>query len=73
MTELFKRLKSETPKFFKKMRNVGLSLAGLGYGIPLIPHFPVKYVSMGEQFIWVGLTIALVAQTAVQKPEDLKK
>ena len=55
------------------MRNVGLSLAGFGYGIPLIPHFPVKYVSMGEQFIWVGLTIALVAQTAVQKPEDLKK
>lgn len=72
MKEIIKRLKSETPKFFRKLRNIGLSLSALGYGLPNIPNFPDEYSHLSGQFIWVGLTIALVAQSAVQKPEELK-
>lgn len=71
MKEIIARFKSETPKFFKRLRNLGLSLSFIGGGLVVLPYFPDSLKTYAQNIAWVGGAIALVSQTATTKPENL--
>jgi len=61
--EVVKRLKAPTPKFFKKVRNLGLVLTAIGTGIigaPIV--LPVAIASIGGYLVLGGTIAAGVAQ-----------
>jgi len=61
--EVVKRLKSPTPKFFKKVRNLGLVLTAIGTGIIGAPVvLPVAIASIGGYLVLGGTIAAGVAQ-----------
>lgn len=73
MKELIQRFKAKTPRFFKKLRAVGLSTSALGGGLLVIPYFPTEYTHIAQTLAWVGAAVALVAQTAAENPEELER
>lgn len=61
--EIVKRLKAPTPKFFKKVRNLGLVLTAIGTGIIGAPVvLPVAFASIGGYLVLGGTIAAGVAQ-----------
>jgi len=65
---IVKRIKSDTPPFFKKVRNIGLMVAGIGTAIATLPvSLPVGLVAVSSYLIAIGTTAATIAQTAEQK------
>jgi len=61
--EIVKRLKSPTPKFFKKVRNLGLVLTAIGTGIVAAPvALPVAIASISGYLVLGGTIAAGVAQ-----------
>jgi hypothetical protein len=61
--EIVKRLKSPTPKFFKKVRNLGLVLTAIGTGIIGAPVvLPFAIASIGGYLVLGGTIAAGVAQ-----------
>lgn len=72
MKQIFKRLIAETPTYFKRVRLFGLSLSAAGASITAISGIPEKVNGYAGQAIWIGAVIAIVAQMACAKPEDLK-
>lgn len=74
MSIFFKRLAAETPKFFKRVRAVGLSLSATGTAIVVIPNVPQTVISYAATSIWVGAVMAAVAQLTVEdKPTRAKR
>jgi hypothetical protein len=74
MKEILNRLFfSDTPKFFKRLRALGLSLSAVGTTIVMIDGVPAKVSAIAAQLIWIGAVIAAVSQLTVDNPEDLKK
>jgi hypothetical protein len=65
---LVKRLTSKTPCFFRKVRNIGLTLAAVG-GVLVSVEFdlPVFIVKVGEFLIVVGAVASAVAQATVER------
>jgi hypothetical protein len=72
MKEIIKRLKSETPLFFKRVRYFGLSLSAAGTSIVIIDGIPDEVKVYAGKAIWIGAVIAIVAQMASANPEELK-
>lgn len=70
--EMLKRLKAETPKFFKRVAIFGASLSATGLTISQIPNVPQNIVEIASRCIWMGLVAAAVAKMAVVNPEELK-
>ena len=65
---IIKRLKATTPPFFKKVRNIGLIVAGVGTAIATLPiSLPVGLVAVSSYLIAIGKTAATIAQTAEQR------
>jgi hypothetical protein len=65
---IINRLKATTPPFFKKVRNIGLIVAGVGTAIATIPiSLPVGLVAVSSYLIAIGTTAATIAQTAEQR------
>lgn len=63
---IFQRAKAPTPKFFKVLRTVGLSLAAVGGSILAAPvALPVALVTAAGYLTVVGGVIGAVSQTAV--------
>ncbi len=61
------RVKSPTPKFFKVLRTIGLSLAIAGTTIITSPiAIPVVVVSVAGYVIVAGTVLTAVSQTAVE-------
>jgi hypothetical protein len=57
------RLKSPTPKFFKKLRNLGLGLVAAGGVIVASPiAIPALVISIGGYFIVAGSVATAVCQ-----------
>jgi hypothetical protein len=68
MKRIVKRIKSTTPPFFKKVRNIGLIVAGVGTAIATLPvSLPVGLVAVSSYLIAIGTTAATIAQTAEQR------
>lgn len=64
---IFQRAKAPTPKFFKVLRTVGLSLAAIGGSLLAAPvALPVALVTVAGYLTVVGGVIGAVSQTAVQ-------
>ena len=60
---VIKRAKAPTPKFFKVLRNIGLSLAAIGGTILAAPvALPVVVVSIGGYIAISGGIISAVSQ-----------
>ena len=61
--EIVKRFKAPTPKFFKRIRNIGLFLTAVGTGIMGAPVvLPVAIASLGGYLVLGGTIAAGVAQ-----------
>lgn len=64
---LLQRLKAPTPKFFKVLRTIGLSLAAAGGALLAAPiALPVGLVSLGGYLIVAGSVATAVSQAAVK-------
>jgi uncharacterized membrane protein HdeD (DUF308 family) len=60
---ILKRAKAPTPKFFKVLRNIGLTLAAIGGTILAAPlALPVAIVSIGGYIAVAGGVISAVSQ-----------
>lgn len=74
MNQLFKRLKSPTPKFFKKLRNASLILGAIATGIMTAPVTMPAFVISFAGYLLVGSTIAAgVSQLPVEDVSDLEE
>lgn len=75
--ELFSRLTNESPKFFKKIQGIGLTLGAVGAAIVAIPAsvivLPAAIVTLGGYFVAIGLVAAAVAKTTVADTSVLPK
>lgn len=67
MKQLGQRLISPTPKFFKKLRNIGLVLATIATTIAAAPiALPVVLIKVAGYFAVAGGVLSAVSQTAVE-------
>ncbi|MEO8866863.1 MAG: hypothetical protein ABI388_01505 [Bacteroidia bacterium] len=58
-------MKSDTPKFYKVIRNIGIGLAAVGGVLVAAPvGLPVAIVTLGGYLITAGAVATAVAQTA---------
>lgn len=65
--KLAERVKSPTPKFFKKVRNIGLSLAAISATILAAPiSLPAVVVKIAGYLAVAGSVAGTVSQTAVK-------
>ena len=69
MNEIIKRAKAPTPKFFKVLRTLGITLAAVGGVIVASPvALPAAIVSVEGYLAVAGSVAAAVSQTT-QEPE----
>jgi hypothetical protein len=65
MTAIRKRWKAQTPPFFKKVINIGLTVGMIGTAVVTMPiALPVALVAAGSYMAAVGVTAATVAKLA---------
>lgn len=64
---ILERIKSPTPTFFKKLRNIGLGLIAVG-GVLVSSTIalPVIAITIGQYLIVAGSVASAVAQTTVE-------
>lgn len=68
--ELATRVKSETPKFFVRLKYFGGSLAAVGGSLQAIPNVPDHLVKLGIDLIVAGGVMAAISQLTVKGPES---
>ena len=70
MKKLISRIKEATPKFFKKIRNIGLVLTAVSGVIATAPvSLPVIVVNVAGYLAVVGGIASAISQTAVKNDE----
>jgi hypothetical protein len=68
MKKIILRAKSPTPKFFKTLRTIGLSLAAAGGAILAAPiAMPALVVSIGGYLLTAGTVITAVSQVTTEE------
>lgn len=71
---VIERLHAPTPKFFKKLRTVGLILAAVGGVLVTTPiALPAMLVAIGGYLIVAGSVATAISQVTVEEPEINKK
>ena len=64
---LLERLTARTPKFFKKLRNLGIALGTVGTIILTAPvSIPAGLISLATYLTVAGTVCASISQTAVE-------
>lgn len=64
---IFNRMKAPTPKFFRRLRNVGLTLAAVGGTILTAPvGLPAAVIAIGGYLTVAGSVIGAVSQATVK-------
>lgn len=67
MKQLVNRVKAPTPKFFKKLRNIGLALAAVATTIAAAPvALPAVITTVAGYLAVAAGVISAVSQTAVE-------
>jgi len=67
MNTIVKRMGQQTPKFFKKIRNVGLTLAAISATIIAAPvALPAVLIKIAGYMAVAGTIAGTVSQTAVK-------
>ncbi len=65
--KLMQRVKAPTPKFFKKIRNISLTLAGISATILAAPvALPAVLIKIAGYLAVAGSVAGTVSQTAVK-------
>ena len=65
MSEVVARVKSKTPDWFKRIRNAGLLLTGVGTALLTSPvTLPALVISIAGYLVVGGTVAAAIAQTA---------
>jgi hypothetical protein len=65
--KLAERVKSPTPKFFKKVRNIGLGLAAISASILAAPiSLPAVLIKVAGYLAVAGGVAGTISQTAVK-------
>jgi hypothetical protein len=63
MTTVRRRWKAQTPPFFKKVINIGLTVGMIGTALVTMPiSLPVALATAGSYMVAVGVTAATVAK-----------
>ena len=71
MNQIIKRIQSPTPKFFRRLRTIGIVLAAVGGTLLTAPiSLPVVVVTIGGYLITAGSILTAVAQ-ATTEADDL--
>ena len=71
MKKIANRLRQPTPKFFKKLRNVGLALAAVGTTLLAAPiGLPLLLVNIGGYLALAGGVRTAVSQSAVKMENE---
>lgn len=71
ITNVIKRAKAPTPKFFKMLRNIGLALAAVGGSIIAAPVvLPLTIVTMGGYLAVAGGVLSAVSQLTGEPNHD---
>lgn len=71
---LVERVKAPTPKWFKIIRTVGITLTAVGGAILTAPvTLPATIVAVGGYLILGGTVATAIAQTAMQTEDTDKK
>lgn len=66
-----KRAKAPTPKFFKVLRNIGLTLAAVGGTVLAAPiALPVVVISVAGYLAVAGGVISAVSQLTTEKADE---
>lgn len=69
--KLIKRLKEPTPKFFKKLRTLGILLATAGGAVLASPiTLPIVLVNIAGYIALAGGVMTAVSQTAIKSEPD---
>ena len=67
MKEFIKRLQEPTPRFFQKIRNLGLLLTAVGGAIATAPvALPVMLTTIAGYVMVAGAIASAISQTAVE-------
>ena len=70
MKQILERAKAPTPKFFKKLRTVGLILAAVGTAVVTAPvSLPVAVVTVAGYLTVAGSVVSAVSQITTEKEE----
>jgi ABC-type xylose transport system permease subunit len=65
-SEITERIKSPTPKFFKKIRTIGLTLGAIGGALLTAPiTLPATVISIAGYLATAGLVASVISSTAV--------
>jgi len=65
MNQIFERIKAPTPRFFRALRNIGLTLAGIGTVLLTAPvTLPAVLVTVGGYMVTAGGVATAVSQLA---------
>jgi hypothetical protein len=71
---LIKRMKGETPKFFKRIITIGVSLFGIGSAILVAQQsgvtFPEGVLYAAQQCIWIGSIATIISKLTLEQPKD---
>ena len=71
---LVERVKAPTPKWFKIIRTIGITLTAVGGAILTAPiALPATIVTVGGYLILGGTVATAIAQTAMQTEDNNKK
>lgn len=66
MNTLIKRMKRRTPKFFKKLRNAGITLAAISAALLTAPvALPAVVIKLAGYLAVAGTVAGTISQTAV--------
>ena len=67
MKNIVQRVKAPTPKFFKKVRNIGLALAAIGTTLLTAPvALPAVVIKIAGYLAVAGGVAGTISQTAVE-------
>ncbi|MPL56201.1 hypothetical protein SDC9_01683 [bioreactor metagenome] len=70
MKKIVQRLQEPTPKFFRKLRNIGLALTAVGGVIATAPiSLPSILVSIGGYLAVAGGIASAVSQSAIHRDD----
>lgn len=71
---LVERVKAPTPKWFKIIRNIGITLTAVGGAILTAPiALPATIVTVGGYLLLGGTVATAISQTAMQTEDTDKK
>lgn len=68
---VFKRAQAPTPKFFKKIRNIGLTLTGVAAAILTAPvALPAALITIAGYVATAGAVATAVSQVVIQEDKE---